>query len=430
MPGIDNIFVSSAPQSKPVDNAYDISQNIAANDAINQYRTAQTAGAMNDLQQKQRSMQLSMLNGVLAEQDPDKQRDIINKIVPIANKLNPSYQIDPNIDVPTIRALIQSQVPASDLPTYQMNQAKANFYNRLAGSGQQQQAPQQTDSNGQQPAQPNAAVQPPAQGAQPAAQPSNGGMTAGSILQDPNTAAALSIFDPAGATALTGVQKLQYESPQGKAATAKAEAEAKNAVDAAKGVTGIDSRIQNAINILDDQIDLAPKTASGHIGEANVGLDRELANIGIKRSLPANQTKFEQNNANLFTQELPAIISGMPGSRLDIPLVNAIKQASQINEYGTPQEKIAAAQNLKGLLQKYQQNTHNNAAGLGAGNIPVPAVNDKNAPATAAQQAQAKLNGGKQPVTGTPIINTQAAFDALPSGSVYVEADGKKYRKP
>lgn len=31
---------------------------------------------------------------------------------------------------------------------------------------------------------------------------------------------------------------------------------------------------------------------------------------------------------------------------------------------------------------------------------------------------------------GTPIVRSQAEFDALPSGAVYVEPDGKKYRKP
>jgi hypothetical protein len=32
--------------------------------------------------------------------------------------------------------------------------------------------------------------------------------------------------------------------------------------------------------------------------------------------------------------------------------------------------------------------------------------------------------------SGTPIVKTQAEFDALPSGTVYVEPDGKRYRKP
>lgn len=77
---------------------------------ISSLRNIQGASQANELQNKQRAMQISMLSGVLKEQDPDKQRDLINKIVPITNKLGPQ-QFDANMDVPTIRALIQSQVP-------------------------------------------------------------------------------------------------------------------------------------------------------------------------------------------------------------------------------------------------------------------------------------------------------------------------------
>lgn len=87
------------------------------NDISNQ-RGVQTAGAANDLQAKQRSMQLSMLSGVLNEPDPEKQRDLISKLVPIANKMNPSYQIDANTDVPTIRALVQSQITPTEQATF------------------------------------------------------------------------------------------------------------------------------------------------------------------------------------------------------------------------------------------------------------------------------------------------------------------------
>ncbi len=146
-----------------------------------------------------------------------------------------------------------------------------------------------------------------------------------------------------------------------------------------KGIAGIDSRIQNAINILNDNIELAPKTFSGDAGKAQMKLEQSIANSGLYHPEgPKNQTLFEQNNANLFTQELPAIMAGMPGSRMDIPLINAIKSASQIPEYGTTEEKIAAGQNLKGLLYKYQQNVHNNAYLTGAGDVPIPSIEDRN----------------------------------------------------
>lgn len=88
-----------------------VNQNVAQ-----QAQLQQTAAAQQDQQAKARSMQLSMLSGVLNEPDPNKQRDLIGKLVPIANKMNPSYQIDPTVGVPEIRALVQSQRPLENIP--------------------------------------------------------------------------------------------------------------------------------------------------------------------------------------------------------------------------------------------------------------------------------------------------------------------------
>lgn len=95
----------------------DYAQNIAQNDANTQFKNLQAASGATDLQQKQRSMQFSMLSGILNEPDPEKQRMMIGNIIPIANRLNPSFQIDKNIDVPTIRALVQSQVSPTEQAT-------------------------------------------------------------------------------------------------------------------------------------------------------------------------------------------------------------------------------------------------------------------------------------------------------------------------
>lgn len=89
---------------------------IASQQAQNNMRTAQAASGVQDLQDKQRSMQLSMLSGILNEPDPDKQRDLIGKLIPLANKINPSMQIDSSVGVPEIRALVQSQKPIENLP--------------------------------------------------------------------------------------------------------------------------------------------------------------------------------------------------------------------------------------------------------------------------------------------------------------------------
>lgn len=131
MPGIADLFGAQAPQSLPVINAPQQLQNIDAQQAQNQQRMAETAGATQGIQQKQRGLQLNMLSGILNEPDPDKQRDLAGKIIPIANKLNPSYQIDPNADIGTIRALVQSQVEPTTQATLMNNLARAQMMNTL-----------------------------------------------------------------------------------------------------------------------------------------------------------------------------------------------------------------------------------------------------------------------------------------------------------
>lgn len=104
---------------------------IANQQAQNNMRTAQAAGGVQDLQDKQRSMQLSMLSGILNEPDPEKQRDLIGKLVPLANKMNPSYQIDSTVGVPEIRALVQSQVSPTEQATLANSLQRAQMVNGL-----------------------------------------------------------------------------------------------------------------------------------------------------------------------------------------------------------------------------------------------------------------------------------------------------------
>lgn len=394
--------------------------NQASTQAQTALQGAQTANSLTELQQKQRGMQSSML-GALAALPPDQFEAKKSTVIGTINKLNPSMQYSPDIDQQTAQMAAMGGLPLAEQPTYGLNQSNTAINMALlramggapaaaagATGGNMPQAPAENTLSSQSPSAIPSSVAP-TQSSQP-----EGTMS-------PQAQALLALARPESSKALQGT-------PAYKEQEAEAETQGKNIADAKKGVIGIDSRIQNAINILNDQIKLAPKTFSGTLGHAQEGAERNLANTGMKFQGPSGQTTFHQNNENLFTQELPAIISSMPGSRLDIPLVKAIKDASSINDYGTPQEKIASAQNLKGLLLKLQENTHNNAAQMGAGNMPIPAINDANPP-TAASQAQTKFPQ-KQTPQSTPIINTQAAFDALPSGSIYAESDGKKYRKP
>lgn len=396
-----------------------LQQQLQANQAQNQAIQAQSA--QQELASKKRGMSLSILNG-LSTLDPSKAQDLYPTFKGMAERIDPTMQLPDDYDPTMLKALMPSQIPITSMPEYQMNTAKGAFYRTLAdqaAGGQGQPAPGMP------------AGSPTAGGIMPPTGVPSQGVTSAptgtSLLSQPNIAQGLAIFDPAGSQALTAQQKLQYESPEGKQAAAQAEKTGQNIADVNKGVAGIDSRLQNAISILNDQIKLAPATYSGKVGEYQLERQRDLANFGIKTQGPSDQTQFEQNNANLFTQELPAIISGMPGSRLDIPLVNAIKKASQINEYGTPEEKIAAAQNLKGLLYKLQQNTHNNAKEMGAPPLPIPPIDDPNPPTplqpqTALQQAQAML---PKPANAA----TSPGKNAAPDGTVIHDGKGTVFIK-
>ena len=112
--------------ANPIAQANDIQGQLAKQNSL----TAQTGNDINDLQQKQRAQQISMLSGVLNEPDPDKQRALLDKLIPVANRINPSYQIDPSVGVPEIRAMVQSQVSPEKQAELQYQRANAQL---LAG---------------------------------------------------------------------------------------------------------------------------------------------------------------------------------------------------------------------------------------------------------------------------------------------------------
>lgn len=128
----------------------------------------------------------------------------------------------------------------------------------------------------------------------------------------------------------------------------------KNMAEAGDSQATIDSRMNSAISMIDEMKKLAPDT---HVGEGG-----KLTNYG-QNQLGANsgnvtQARFENLNSNLFTQELPGIIKGA-GGRLDIPLLNAIKEASAVDPYAPVATKQAILDELRANLVKAQNNAHN-----------------------------------------------------------------------
>lgn len=135
-----------------------------------------------------------------------------------------------------------------------------------------------------------------------------------------------------------------------------AEEKAKDTASADKGVIGIDSRIENTMKTLDEMAALSPSKAHGWVGEnVDVPLSRNVGHGDMANA----QTEFERKNANLFTQELGPLMQTIQGTKGSIPLINAIKEASQIPAYGAKKEEIGAINNLKEQLRIYQGNMKN-----------------------------------------------------------------------
>ncbi|MBX9583661.1 MAG: hypothetical protein K2X87_25445 [Gemmataceae bacterium] len=94
-----------------------------------QARAFDMQNAQQEGQSKRRQMAVSMLTGVLQEQDPAKQQELIKTLVPMAQRYDPTLQLT-DATPETIKALAYSQVPFKDVlslqkpdlpPGYRMN---------------------------------------------------------------------------------------------------------------------------------------------------------------------------------------------------------------------------------------------------------------------------------------------------------------------
>lgn len=150
-------------------------------------------------------------------------------------------------------------------------------------------------------------------------------------------------------------------------------------------------------------------------------------------------------NSNAETQALAvpkvlsALVSGQgSGVRITQPELNSVAKARGVtgDVQGWLQgvangQKLTPEQTtqLKGILQDVGTRIQQKMS------ISNQAINDiQNAPDKAGkiaadQGARSKINS-LDSGAGTGIISTKAQYDALPSGTVYTEGDGKKYRKP
>lgn len=478
----------SAPLSAgaPV-NPIDYANQTIQNQDMSNARNVQSAGALNDLQAKQRSMQLSMLSGVLNEQDPEKQKQLLSNIVPIANKINPSYQIDPNIDIGTMRALIQGQVSPTEQATLanqrMMYGARAETIqkdpitgalirvNKFTGemtpvSAQEAaQGPSMMDSGIDSgifpmPQQQAPQVQPQGAGGAPMAPPPPAfGFPVSTFANDPNSLklaranaakfdATRQQRDTAADTALADLDQLEENIKNVHGGTAlsnariKAEGlsefmpgntENRSAMDAeanAKAFANSSTALMQAANGGGSGRGtvIALKTTLASKPDPSQPLENNLSNIAKARG--------EINNVKLETQFLDAYKEANPLHVIDnnaYNLFDALKRQFPLTTLKNGKASFNE-DNVQALIDAIPDALSNPTKYMGN--------------RTAADQAKAAMEpvdpqkfdasgkpvvptpGEDLPKQGTPIAKTQADYDALPSGTVYAEPDGKKYRKP
>jgi len=93
---------------------------------------AQTANALSDVQQRQRQMQASIM-GALAKAPKDQYEAARDRMIPVINGMNPSYQVDPNIDQGTLAIAAMGAVPVQEQPQYNITQTRANILSGMGG---------------------------------------------------------------------------------------------------------------------------------------------------------------------------------------------------------------------------------------------------------------------------------------------------------
>lgn len=448
MPGIEDLFAASAPNAQPVVNLPTAINSLADQQSQNQYRNAQTNSAVQEMQSKQRAMQLSMLNGVLTEPDPEKQRQLISNLVPIANKLNPSYQIDPNIDVPTIRALVQSQHPPENIPTSPdyLQGAGANL-SPLIKQGLQSGQLNLKDVI--------------------TAQSNNPFLNVGGGTGETNTEApsagqnqppgdyqsAISQLPPSMQPTVKAIIEGRETppSPNSRAPGAQALLQAVNMVDPTYDFTNAAKRQTTAKDFASGSSAnsvTSLNTLAGHLDKLDkawAGLDNSAGITPFSNSISSWTNKAESGTGQTGSLKSFNVAKSAVSDELAKLLKGGVVSDSEKKEWesslddgASPEQQKAVLSEISGIIES-RLDALNNKYHEGMGPVNV----DKNwatpqatkifdrlqGRSNAADQANASLNKGA-PAQGTPIIKTQADFDALPSGSVYVESDGKKYRKP
>lgn len=384
--------------------ANDIQSQMARNNAL----TGQTANAVQDLQQKQRQFQVSMLNGVLALPE-EQQGDALSKVVPMMNRMGPT-QFDESMTPSTAKMYVMSTMPADQMPMYQMNAAKAAMFSHAAqqqGAGQQG-APQvsapQTPSAGGQAGTPMPTGTPmPGSGSAPIPQGGGAPLPPNSpLLTDPYAP----LYDPAGVAAAKAQQDAFYSTPQGKLQTTQAETEGKNTAENQLGAAKAEQLTQRLQQNLEAMLKLNPDVPYTGVfsGDQAVRADQAIAanpwwnflNKDAPAAVDAAKQWDQINNQQVISEIQQFINTAGAGTRTNQTLEKIVKAASSVDKDAPPatrqhliqnalaeiQNKNISAENLAGAKQPYSPIPVNTGQQGGTQSQRIPVITPDGRPGT------------------------------------------------
>lgn len=421
MPGIESLFAGSAPQAQPVQNVPALTNDLINQQVMNQARQAQTAGAAQDMQLKQRGMQLSMLAGLDNILDPAKRAEAQPHVIAMANKLNPSYQIDPSIDEGTRRALIMSGVPVEQQPGYGLAQSNTAINQALLGAlGGAPAAAGGANPDG---GMPSSAANAPAAGigSAPAISAPQGSMS-------PQAQELLAIARPEASKALQGTPLYKQQATQAETVGKNTAEAQKHALESNEGYQQVEQTIDSLKRLIDDP-DL-PQSSYGIPAKAQAWTSQ---NFGDQKTANAYNTFSTINESETINAIRDLANTGQ--IRMTRTLENIINKGYLIDPDASKTAKLQQANAIKTELKNSAiaaQNVSTKMSGSGSTgeySAPYPAQSSAASqlpaqmqpqPGNAATQAQGAL---KPPVpqTGTAIDTPEAIKAAFNAGKLTKE---------
>lgn len=350
---------------------------------------AQAKSALTDVQQKQRGMQTSML-GALANLPPDQFEAHKASVIDTINKLNPSWQFDPNLDQGTARMAAMSGVPVEQQPIYGLNQQIPKIMDQLP-----QMMGGQIGQNGQ------------ASGT-----PLGGQVTPEVIAKMSMIPALKPVVDN-----LLKLQEVNQNSPTGKNI---AEAN-QNAVKASEGFNQVKASVdslKNMIGTYDEKGNFKP----------NEDLPQSRLGISAENEAALSQNFGGQKEANAYapfkTLNEAQTIKGIQALadsgqiKMTKTLENIVNRGYLVDSNASPQAKMDQANIIEAELKNSMVSSQNIASKMSGGQGEQPYQSP-----TAASQANAKLNPHPQ-AQGKPA--NLVPNNTLYKGHLYLGGDPSK----